>query len=174
MKIKGLSLEQIEQCAREAGAFKLCNMRSIGNYHFFVLRMASHTPRHCGNGSPHKNGLMCTRPNGHEGKHWHRDDQRKIHDSWFAGDDNPAMRYRKRGIMNMMYSHGPRYGVAVCFHGFKEFMDRVFDLNPQAIIRTAACAYLGKEDFETKWPGVGRKNVGSQMCPVSYAECCDC
>jgi hypothetical protein len=74
----------------------------------------------------------------------------------------------------MAWGKGPEYGIAVCFHGFRAFMRACFARNPNAIIRTAKAAYLGSEDFESKWPAVGSQNVGSQMCPIQYNEMCDC
>jgi hypothetical protein len=158
MKIKGLTEQQLIQCAREAGAFRLDNMRSEGNYTLFVLRMANGTPTE------------------RERKWFDQAHTRKLSPSeeqtyrWIA----ERMLYRRRGISRMMWGRGPQYGTAVCFHGFKVFMDRVFDLNPKAIIRTSKAAYLGIDDFNAKWPSIGSQNVGSQMCPVQYEECCDC
>jgi len=176
MKIKGLTREQIEQCARNAGHFKLANVRQIGNYTFFVLRMASGTPRYCCNVPPDEINTACTRPLGHEGEHWHKSEDRVVTARWFDGKDHPAMRYRKKGISRMMWadSRGPRYGTAVCFHGFEAFMRECFEVNPEAQIRTKKAAYLGLEDFRRKYPAVGETNVGSQACFVAYSECCDC
>ena len=158
MKIKGLTLQQIEAAAREAGHFKLDNVRQIGNYTFFVLRMASNTP------------------SASERKWMDRSDTVVL-----GGTESSKyraltgrMKFRKYGISYMMHGRGPRYGAAVCFHGFRAFMRECFKRNPHAIIRTAKAAYLGSEDFEAKWPRVGAQNVGSQVCPVAYSECCDC
>jgi hypothetical protein len=38
MKVKGISLEQLEECARQAGGMRLENVRTSGRYVFFVLR----------------------------------------------------------------------------------------------------------------------------------------
>ena len=79
-----------------------------------------------------------------------------------------AMQFRKRG-------HDlKRWTGAVCFHGYKEYMDRIFFWHPEAIIRTKAAAYKGIEDYKAKWVGVGMQNVGSRVFPVQYRECCDC
>jgi hypothetical protein len=155
MKIKGLTLDQIKSAAIEAGYFKLDNVRVIGNYTFFVLRMAGPTP-----------GRKDTRK-GHEG------DERRAH-GLTPEEYALQMRFRKRGYSNMAWGRGPEYGVAVCFHGFRAFMRACFARNPNAIIRTCRAAYLGSEDFEAKWPAVGSQNVGSQMCPIAYSEACDC
>lgn len=44
MKIKGLTEQQIRECAERAGAFRLDNVRHEGNYTLFVLRMKNCTP----------------------------------------------------------------------------------------------------------------------------------
>jgi hypothetical protein len=44
MKIKGLSLEQIESAAKSAGDFRLDNVRTQGNYLLLTLRMNGCTP----------------------------------------------------------------------------------------------------------------------------------
>lgn len=158
MKIKGLTMDQITSAAQEAGHFKLDNVRTIGNYHFFVLRMASGTPGYIGKDGERK----FTKAEQIEA-----DAGRAASLAW-------RMRYRLRGRGRMMHGKGPEFGTAVCFHGFRAFMRACFARNPNAIIRTARASYLGSEDFEAKWPGVGSQNIGSQFCPIAYAEACDC
>ncbi len=158
MKIKGLTLAQIEACAKAAGHFKLDNVRQAGNYTFFVLRMASGTPSASERKWLDRAGTLTL--NAEQDKKYRVLAERML--------------YRKIGIGYMMWGRGPHYGVAVCFHGFRAFMRECFNKNENAIIRTAKAAYLGKEDFEAKWPAVGATYVGSQMCPVQYQECCDC
>lgn len=181
MKIKGLTLEQIKECATDAGHFRLDNVRQIGNYTFFVLRMASGTPSQCGASTKMTIGGMlpgvgCTRPLGHDGPHWYRHAPHSKIDLEWSSESTPnlRMKYRRKGISNAMWGRGPRYGTAVCFHGFEAFMRECFKINENAQIRTAKAAYLGLEDFERKYPAVGEANVGSQTCFVAYSECCDC
>lgn len=83
-------------------------------------------------------------------------------------DRHVDMMYRKRNWTN------ERWTGAVCFHGHKIFMQRLFYWYPDAIVRTAKAAYLGRADFNDKWPRVADANVGSQMMPASYADCCEC
>ncbi len=86
-----------------------------------------------------------------------------------------ALRYRKRGYSSHMRGSGAFGGNgAVCFHGHKEFMERIFKFNPDAVIRTKMAAYLGLDSFNEQFPGVGAKNVGSMMYPLRYEDACDC
>jgi hypothetical protein len=149
-KTAGETMWIVEDCARAAGHFVLRNTRTEGRYALFVLRMANSTPG------------QKDRRQGHEG------DERRHH-GLMPDVYAYQMRYRKRGIGHMMHGRGPEYGVAVCFHGFRAFMRDVYKRHPEAIIRTCRAAYLGSEDFEAKWPAVGRQNVGSQCAPVMYA-----
>ncbi len=138
MKIKGLTEQQIRECAERAGAFRLDNVRHEGRYTLFVLRMKNCTPT------------------------------RKVERE---DPEHADMRYRKRGWDGGRLG---RWTGAVCFHGHKAFMDEIFKLNPEATIRTKMAAYLGREDFESKWVQTGMANVGSMMMPMQYREQCDC
>lgn len=139
MKIKGLTEQQIRACAEEAGAFRLDNVRKIGNFVFFTLRMRNCTPT----------------------RKAERED-----------DHHPDMRYRKLG------SNMERWTGAVCFHGHKEFMDAIFEMNPNAVIVTVVARYAGKEDYDRKWVGAGmRRNVattGPAYHGTQYREMCNC
>jgi hypothetical protein len=81
--------------------------------------------------------------------------------------NHPFLRYRKHG-------HCREYTFAVCFHGHKEFMDKIFEINPCAVIRTCKAVYLGQTDFANKYDNVGHSNAGSMMNPIQYMDMCDC
>jgi hypothetical protein len=63
---------------------------------------------------------------------------------------------------------------AVCWHGFRDFFRAVFALCPDAVFRTGLATWRGSADFEARYPGTGYKNIGSQFCPMLYAEACRC
>lgn len=70
--------------------------------------------------------------------------------------------YRARG----------RYGRrawAVCWHGHKAFMDKLFALNPSAIIVSTAARYEGREDYERQLATRGM--VGAAFESTSNCEC---
>lgn len=86
-----------------------------------------------------------------------------------------ALRYRKRGFQAMTGgSNGFGGNGAVCFHGHKVFMEGIFALNPNAIIRTKMASYLGLESFKEKFPDVGSSNMGSMFQPYQYEDACNC
>jgi hypothetical protein len=86
-----------------------------------------------------------------------------------------ALRYRKRSYA-AHYRGSDAFGGngAVCFHGHKRFMEKIFEVNPGAIIRTKMAAYRGIDSFNEQWPRVGSRNVGSMMYPLSYQDACNC
>lgn len=181
MKIKGITREQIEMCAKRAYVdFELRNVRSEGRYTLFVLRMATGLDPECGNKIDGVGGHRCTRPRGHEGKHWKRTNPRVIAAKWEQNEGTPndgpgSPKYRKRGHGHTAWGTGPEYAQgAVCFHGHWRFMAEVFKVNHEAIIRTAKSSYLGWEDFKVKARRVEDSNVGSVAVPISYGDACDC
>ena len=79
----------------------------------------------------------------------------------------PDAPYRKRGFSG-------RRTVAVCFHGHRAFYERVFSLNPDALIVTSRRRWTSLEDLNEHASEVGAQNVGSQFNPQAYAEQCEC
>jgi hypothetical protein len=63
---------------------------------------------------------------------------------------------------------------AVCWHGHKMFLSRLFWRDPKAEVRTCQATYKGAESFEVSHEETGRRNVGSQAQPVLWRDCCDC
>lgn len=152
MKIKGLDEAAIRQCAERAGHFKLDNVRTIGNYTFFVLRMASSTPSQAERRWMDKSDTVIL--GGTESSKYRALAAR--------------MQYRKLG------SDMKRWTGAVCFHGHKRFMDEIFKRNPDAVIVTMLARYAGRADFEAKWSGVGMGQHGPAYQGTQYREACNC
>lgn len=67
-----------------------------------------------------------------------------------------------------------RHIPALCWHGFRDVLQAVFERYPNARIDTAMAKYIGLEGFMEKYPATGLRNVGSQMFPVQAREECDC
>jgi hypothetical protein len=63
---------------------------------------------------------------------------------------------------------------AVCWHGYRDFMQAVFDRFPAARIQTSFADYRGAEDFADKYPATAYKNIGSLMYPVYVSDACEC
>ncbi len=63
---------------------------------------------------------------------------------------------------------------AVCWHGHRDFMLKLFDLLPTLTLRTGLTTYKGKEDFENKFPSTGEKYIGTTYEPCYYSDACFC
>lgn len=63
---------------------------------------------------------------------------------------------------------------AVCWHGHRDFMIRLFELEPSARINTAFAKYHGIEGFEANYPATAGKQIGSAFEPCRYVDACEC
>ena len=64
--------------------------------------------------------------------------------------------------------------VAACWHVHRDVMMAIFDVNPNARIKTSMMYYKGKEHFYEVYEETGMKNVGSHMYPATLPELCEC
>lgn len=64
----------------------------------------------------------------------------------------------------------PRRCWAVDWHGHYAFMERVFDRDPGATIKSAIATYAGREQFYAIAPLTGARNIGSMMQPLAYED----
>lgn len=69
---------------------------------------------------------------------------------------------------------GQRRVNAVCWHAYRDVLVELFNIEPNAKVRTGMAKYLGKEGFYSNFPETARQNIGSMMYPVTMPECCDC
>lgn len=67
-----------------------------------------------------------------------------------------------------------RHIAAACWHAHRDFMVALFNLAPDARLKTAVAYYKGRDDFAAKFEATGRKNVGSMMSPCEYRHACEC
>lgn len=116
MKIKGLSLSQIRQCASKTGV-SLDNVRFKGNFIHFKVNLI--------------------------GEHYRK--------------------YKFERKVN-----------AVCWHGFRDFMREVYQVNSQAVIVTAVIRYDSLAHFERLYPDTGYVNIHSHAKPLYYRDACRC
>jgi len=63
---------------------------------------------------------------------------------------------------------------AVCWHGYRDVLIEVFNINPDARVYTAMAKYRGKDSFYSEYPLTGHKNIGAPIAPVTMPELCDC
>jgi hypothetical protein len=84
-------------------------------------------------------------------------------------------RYQRRGHARYgeRAEHLPRVA-AVCWHGYRDWMRRIFDLDPAARMKTAAADYRRRSGFEELFEATGDRNIGSMMQPLDYRNACDC
>lgn len=80
-----------------------------------------------------------------------------------AGSD----RYRR-------FSNTGRRINAACWHGHRDFMLKLFEICPHAILKTSLATYKGKEDFLSKFESTGWNNCGNMAIPLTYRHSCKC
>ncbi len=68
---------------------------------------------------------------------------------------------------------------ALCWHGYREALRKLFELAPNAKVYTALARRANissytASNFEKVFPDTGYVNIGSQMMPVQAREACFC
>ena len=83
-------------------------------------------------------------------------------------------KYQRTGFM---YSENlKRYNKvsAICWHGFRDFMIAMYELDSNLRFVTAKATYKNKDDFYIKFPDTAYKNIGSLMNPINFGDACLC
>jgi|TARA_R110002110_G_scaffold109148_1_gene272298 hypothetical protein len=83
-------------------------------------------------------------------------------------------KYQRTGFM---YSENlQRYNKvsAICWHGFRDFMIAMYELDINLRFVTAQATYKNKDDFYIKFPDTAYKNIGSLMNPINFGDACLC
>ena len=83
-------------------------------------------------------------------------------------------KYQRTGFM---YSENlKRYNKvsAICWHGFRDFMIAMYELDSNLRFVTAKATYKNKDDFYIKFPDTAYKNIGSKMNPINFGDACLC
>ena len=83
-------------------------------------------------------------------------------------------KYQRTGFM---YSENlKRYNKvnAICWHGFRDFMIAMYELDSNLRFVTAQATYNNKDHFELTFPDTAFKNIGSQVQPLEYGSACLC
>ena len=65
-----------------------------------------------------------------------------------------------------------RHGKWLCWHGFRDVVRAIMDVNPDAKVRSAAAVYDGSVGFERVYPSTAETNVGSWAEPAYMPELC--
>ena len=67
-----------------------------------------------------------------------------------------------------------RHTPTTCWHGYRDVLRALFEINPKAVITTSMAQYRGVEGFEENYPRTGHINIGSMFAPAYMPELCDC
>lgn len=67
-----------------------------------------------------------------------------------------------------------RRTASACWHVHRDFMVALFDLAPNARLKTALADYRGRDDFNAKFEKTGEVSAGSIMAPQQLQQSCDC
>ena len=81
---------------------------------------------------------------------------------------------RPLGELFRKFSPPGRRVWAVCYHGHAAFMQRVFDINPEATLISMMERFNGRADFQDKACAVANHNVGSAYQPADFGNACKC
>ncbi len=90
-----------------------------------------------------------------------------------SGPKDTYGNYRYQRLSASWYNDTRRVH-AVCWHGHRDFMIELFELDPDARVKTAIADYRGKADFEQKFPDTAYRNVGAPIYPRYMCEVCTC
>ena len=69
---------------------------------------------------------------------------------------------------------GYRRTISACWHAHRDVMRAIFEVNPEARIKSVMADYKGSDDFERTFPHTYDTNVGSMVYPVAVGESCLC
>ena len=75
------------------------------------------------------------------------------------------------------WAHGSRTSASgrhmrkASWEAHRDVLVALFDVDPDATIKTALATYYGRKDFHDKFPSTGGKNIGSQVQPITMPEC---
>jgi hypothetical protein len=71
-------------------------------------------------------------------------------------------------------SYSGRHLTAACWHAHRDFMRAIFDIAPNAVLRSCHAVYDGVAMFEANYRDTGYKNIGSMMQPLDFQNACEC
>ena len=82
--------------------------------------------------------------------------------------------YQRTGFM---YSDNlKRYNKvnSVCWHGFRDFLKKLYEISDNIRVITSKAIYTTKADFYNTYENTGYYNVGSKISPMSFKDACLC
>jgi len=63
---------------------------------------------------------------------------------------------------------------AVCWHGFRDFLKSLYEIDENLRVVTAQTTYTNKENFYSTYEDTRYNNIGSKMQPVELGSACLC
>lgn len=87
---------------------------------------------------------------------------------------DPETGDRKYQRISASAFQGERRVAAVCWHGFRDFFRACFEIEPDAVFRTALDTWKGSGDFEDRYRESGFRNSGSIAYPIAACQVCRC
>ena len=80
--------------------------------------------------------------------------------------------YQRVSSISRYGEEKPRRVAAVCWHGHRDFMRAVFDINPDARLKSALADYRGRDDFERHYQSTYSK--WGNAYHDAYGQSCTC
>jgi hypothetical protein len=85
-----------------------------------------------------------------------------------------AIPYRRHSNHQNRNGEYRTIGGPLCWHGHRDFMARLFDEFPSAVLTSAFARYEEKTGFLRNFAETGTRNIGSQASPMYYQNACFC
>ena len=63
---------------------------------------------------------------------------------------------------------------AVCWHGFRDFLKSLYEIDENFRVVTAQTTYTNKENFYSTYEDTRYNNIGSMMQPIELGSACLC
>ena len=63
---------------------------------------------------------------------------------------------------------------AVCWHGFRDFLKKLYEISDSIRVVTAQTTYTTKADFYNTYENTGYNNIGSIVSPKYFKDACLC
>jgi len=81
--------------------------------------------------------------------------------------------YQRTGYYNNK-DGTPRKVNAICWHGFRDFLNELYLAYPLLRVVTSQTTYTNRTNFISTFKATGYNNIGSQIQPLEYHNACLC
>jgi len=87
---------------------------------------------------------------------------------------NFTLRVKSSKAPGHKVSYMGRHITSACWHVHRDFMIALFDVQPDAVIKSHLAVYRGRGEFHRLYPDTGNQNIGSMVSPLSFQHACEC